>query len=61
MESDPPLGADDGDVDYTREYPTNIGITRGTHVVVSDGVDIWVALRFSYHLYIVSTPGQVLE
>ena len=37
--------------------PTNIGITRGTPsvtalLVVSDGVDIWVALRFSYHLYL---------
>ncbi len=37
-----------------RENPTDISITRGTLsvailVVVSDGVDIWVALRFSYH------------
>ena len=35
--------------------PTNIGITRGTTsvatlLVVSDGVDIWVAL-FLHHLY----------
>ncbi len=35
-------------------YPTNIGIARGTLsvatlVVVSDGVDLSVALRFSYH------------
>ncbi len=42
-------------------FPTNIGITRGTQsvailVVVSDGVDIWVA-----HLYSVSVPGQMLE
>ncbi len=37
--------------------PTNIGITRcitiggDILVVVSDGADIWVALRFTYHLY----------
>ncbi len=42
------------------DLPTNIGIARGTHThtlavatleVVSHGeeVDIWVALRFSYH------------
>ncbi len=36
------------------KIPTNIGIARctlsvATLVVVSDGVHIWVALRFSYH------------
>ncbi len=54
--------------------PTNVGIARGTLtlggdtiVVVSDGVDIWVAPRFSCHLYLlynldsVGTPGQVLH
>ncbi len=35
-------------------YPTNIGIARGTLsavtlVVVSNGVNVWVALRYSYH------------
>ena len=37
-------------------YPTSIGITRGTLsvailVAVTDGVDILVALRSSFHLY----------
>ncbi len=36
------------------DYPTNIGITRGTPsvatlVVVSHVVEVLVALRFSYH------------
>ena len=40
----------------TKNNPTNIGFTRGTPsvttlVVVSDGVTIWVAPRFSHHLY----------
>ncbi len=31
-------------------HPTNVGITRGTLVVVSHGVHIWVALRASMSL-----------
>ncbi len=50
----------------SRGVPTNISIARGTLsvatlVVVSNGVDISVALRFLYHLYSISMPGQVLE
>ncbi len=37
-------------------YPTNIGVAMGAHslsvatlVAVSDVVDIWVDIRFSYH------------
>ena len=45
------------------QYWYRYGYTLGgdTSAVVSDGVDIWVALMFSYHLHSISMSGQVLE
>ncbi len=34
-------------------------LSVATLVVVSDGVDIWVALRFSYHLYYMYTSTSL--
>ncbi len=48
------IGKADEEEKETFGRPTNISIARGTLsvailVVASGGVDIWVALRFSYH------------
>ncbi len=42
------MGGGRGEWARTGGHPTNIGILVSTLVVVSDGVDIWVATRFSY-------------